>query len=105
MPVKCSRIVLHLPVARGRALVFPARMPDSHRLSFAIIYFGPRVVRYRLNAHLPSPRGRQMKIYVKRRCTPPVEEKSASMGRGPSNGAPHASVMGVPAVAPQKRHW
>ena len=53
-PVKGSRIVLPFPVARGRALVFPARMPDSHRLPFAIV-FGPRVVRYRLNTHLPRP--------------------------------------------------
>ena len=52
--MKGSRIVLPFPVARGRALVFPARMPDSHRLPFAIV-FGPRVVRYRLNAHLSSP--------------------------------------------------
>ena len=52
MPVTCSRINLHFPVARGRALVFPARMPDLHRLPFAIV-FGPRVVRYRLNTHFP----------------------------------------------------
>ena len=64
-PVKGSRIVLPFPVARGRALVFPARMPDSHRLPFAIV-FGPRVVRYRLNTHLPSPhhfsRGRRRAV-------------------------------------------
>ena len=29
-------------------------MPDFHRLSFAIV-FGTRVVRYRLNTHLPTP--------------------------------------------------
>ena len=45
-PVKGSRIVLPFPVAWGRALVFPARMPDSHRLPCYRLW--PRVVRYHL---------------------------------------------------------
>ena len=70
-PVKGSRIVLPFPVARGRALVFPARMPDSHRL----------LVRYRLR-----PQGRSYRGSLPGLCVDKRVDKLKVVVCGPETG-------------------